>query len=325
MSGSVKSYSQLFSWCGGGIGLAATFVFPPIGHIESAIIGAVCCGGGVALGGAVGSFFDSWNVEPDKTEHLPSKLVLSIAALFLGVVGLIAWFLPIAGLPIAIAGVSLGRAARFSQQRIVAMTAWALSLIGLLLSAGNAYLGALATVRTGPQLTAWQHLLPGPKLTAAQAQVLIQAKYDQDPPVSTIIAVSDLGIQQGVRAKYWTPTMVYPNKYWADFTLTSEGKKAIKLPNGGDVITWRPENATEKNFAVIVISTATNHLKAKDVMDPQDEIDGTKSAMFTVVHSLDGMPAPLADIAHDPVNMLSSKKTAKFELDSGAWKLHSIE
>jgi hypothetical protein len=163
-----------------------------------------------------------------------------------------------------------------------------------------------------------------PELTAAQAQALIQAKYDAAPAVGANITVNDLGIQQGFTAKYWTRTKVLPNKYWAEFTLTADGKKAIKLPKGGDVIEWQPSSATDKSYSVLVVSAATNHLKARDVKDPQDDVGGTKSVVFSEAVSLDGVPAALADIAHNPGNKLSTKKTATFVVDGGAWKLQSI-
>jgi len=70
-----------------------------------------------------------------------------------------------------------------------------------------------------------------PELTEANAQALIQAKYDQTPPVGVNIIVDDLGMRMGATDKYWDRTKVYPNRFWADFALTPEGKKAIKLPN----------------------------------------------------------------------------------------------
>jgi len=163
-----------------------------------------------------------------------------------------------------------------------------------------------------------------PELTAAQAQALIQAKYDQTPPVGANITVDDLGMRMGVTAKYWDRSKAYPNKFWADFTLSPDGKKAVKLPGGGDTIQWRPESMTDKNFSVIVVTTAANHMKARDVKDPVDETGGTKSVVFTESVNLDGVPSALQDIAHNPGNKLSGKKTATFALDGGAWKLVSI-
>jgi hypothetical protein len=163
-----------------------------------------------------------------------------------------------------------------------------------------------------------------PELTAAQAQALIQAKYDQSPPVGANITVDDLGMRMGVTAKYWDRSKAYPNKFWADFTLSPDGKKAIKLADGSDTIKWRPESADDKSFSIVVVTTATNHLKAHDVKDPVDEVGGTKSVVFTEAVSLDGVPGPLQDIAHNPGNKLSSKKTATFALDGGAWKLQGI-
>src|SRR5580658_570046 len=163
-----------------------------------------------------------------------------------------------------------------------------------------------------------------PDLTTAQAQALIQASYDQSPPVGAAATVTDLGMQQGVTAKYWDRSKASPNRYWADFKLTPEGKKAVTLTGGGDVIEWRPDSLDDKNFSVVVTTVATNHLKARDVQDPQDVVGGTKTAVFTESVSLDGVPAPLQDIAHNPGNQLSTKKTATFVLENGAWKLQSI-
>jgi hypothetical protein len=136
-------------------------------------------------------------------------------------------------------------------------------------------------------------------------------------------------MRQGVTAKYWDRTTVYPNKYWADFTLTADGKKAIKLPGGGDVIQWRPESATDKNYSIIVVTVVSNHLKAHDVTNLQDEVlpgvSTAKGATFTEAANLDGVPDALQNIAHNPGNKLSSKRQADFSLENGVWKLHSIE
>ena len=163
-----------------------------------------------------------------------------------------------------------------------------------------------------------------PTLTAAQAQALIQAKYDQSPAVGAAITVNDLGMRQGATAKYWDRTKIYPNKYWADFTLTADGKKAVTLPGGGDVIQWRPESADDINYSLILTTVASDHLKARDVKDPQDEVAGTKTAVYSEAVSLSGVAAPLAAIAHNPGNKLSTKKTATFVVDGGTWKLQSI-
>ena len=75
-----------------------------------------------------------------------------------------------------------------------------------------------------------------PELTSAQALTLVQAKYDQTTPVGVNILVNDPAMLQGATAKLWERTKVYPNKIWADFKLTGEGKKAVVLPGGGDAI-----------------------------------------------------------------------------------------
>jgi hypothetical protein len=182
-------------------------------------------------------------------------------------------------------------------------------------------LGILILLGGGALLTGCKST---PDLSSANAQKLIQAKYDATPAAGANISVNDLGMRQGFTAKYWVRTKEYPNKFWADFTLTPDGKKAVALPSGKDVIEWRPESADDKNYAITVISVATSHLKAKDVKDPQDEVGGTKSTTYTESVSLDGVPSGLQEIAHNPGNQLSVRRTATFAVDGGAWKLESI-
>jgi len=162
-----------------------------------------------------------------------------------------------------------------------------------------------------------------PDLTQANALAMIQAKYDQTPPVGVNIMVNNQGMLDGIAAKYWTRTTVYPNKIWADFTLTADGKKAVKLSSGGDVIQWRPETADDKQYALVVTTVAANHLKAHDLAAIQDD-PGGKGVSFTESVDLTGVPAPLQNIAHNPGNRLSTKRQAEFVLADGAWKLQSI-
>jgi hypothetical protein len=163
-----------------------------------------------------------------------------------------------------------------------------------------------------------------PDLTQTNAQALIQAKYDASAPVAVAIRIDDLGMRQGVTAKYWDRSKAYPNKYWADFKLTDSGKKAVKLANGGDTIEWRPDSTEDKSFSVMVTSVAANHLKARDLKDPQDD-GANKTVQFSESVSLDGLPAPLVEIARNPGNHLATPRTATFVLDSGAWKLQSVD
>jgi hypothetical protein len=163
-----------------------------------------------------------------------------------------------------------------------------------------------------------------PVLTKDSALAMIQAKYDQAPATSAEITVDLTGLARGVTAKYWERTKLYPNNYWADFTLTPDGKKILKLPNGGAVLQWRPENAGDKNFTVVVDTVVTNHLKATDAGDPQDDLGGTKSVSYVENISLEGTPNDVQIMAGGPGNKLSNKRIASFALDGGAWKLQSI-
>jgi hypothetical protein len=162
-----------------------------------------------------------------------------------------------------------------------------------------------------------------PELTQAQALALIKAKYDATPAVGANIIVNNDGMVQGATAKYWSRTTIYPNKYWADFTLTPEGKKVVKQASGGDVIKWRPESPTDKKYSIVLVTVAANHLKALDIKDIQD-VGKTKTVTFTEGVDLTGVPDALVGIAHNPGNQLSTTRQADFVLDGGAWKLDSI-
>jgi hypothetical protein len=168
----------------------------------------------------------------------------------------------------------------------------------------------------------------GPELTQANALALIQANYDQRPAVPANIRVDDLGMRQGISARYWERTKVFPNNYWGDFTLTPAGKKALKLPDGSSVIQWRPENAQDKHYAMTVVSLTANHLKAHDLKEIEDTVLPSvaiaKEVEFTEGVNLDGVPSPLQQIAHNPGNKLSTKRLADFSFENGAWKLLSI-
>lgn len=168
-----------------------------------------------------------------------------------------------------------------------------------------------------------------PELTKDQALSMVQAKYDQTAPVGVNILVDDTGMRQGATAKLWDRTKVYPNKLWADFKLTADGKKAVTLPGGGDTIEWRPANLDDKTYTIVVTTVAANHLRAHDLDDLQDEVlpgaDTAKSGKYTEGVNLNGVPQALQDIAHNPGNKLSSRKQADFALVNGSWQLKSIE
>lgn len=164
-----------------------------------------------------------------------------------------------------------------------------------------------------------------PDLTQAQAQSMIQAKYDQAAPTGATIVVDDLGMRQGAVAKLWDRTKIYPNRIWADFKLTDDGKKALKLANGGDVIEWRPQSQNDTSYSITVTTVAANHLKAINVGQPQDEMlpgaDTAKGVDYTEGVDLTGVPDALQQIAHNPGNQLSTKRHADFVLVNGAWTL----
>ncbi len=182
-------------------------------------------------------------------------------------------------------------------------------------------LGTLSFVGAGLFLSGCKS---APELTKAEAQAMIQAKYDQTPAVGATILVDQGGLARGVTAKYWERTKLYPNRFWGDFTLTPAGKKVLTLQKGGDVIEWHPQNAGDKNYEFAVVTTQANHLKAQDLNDPQDDLGGTKAVSFVEVVDLDGVPSDVKVMSNAPGNRLSGKHMATFALVDGAWKLQTI-
>ena len=67
---------------------------------------------------------------------------MAIAALVLGIVSLIAWFIPLFGHPISIVGLVLGIKTVKSDKRAMAIAAIIMSSIGLILTVINGALGA---------------------------------------------------------------------------------------------------------------------------------------------------------------------------------------
>ncbi|MCL4261759.1 MAG: hypothetical protein KJ069_01020 [Anaerolineae bacterium] len=67
---------------------------------------------------------------------------MAIGALVLGIINLCAWFVPLCGFPLAIVGIVLGYMGRNSAQRTLAIIGIVLSSIALVLTIGNAAIGA---------------------------------------------------------------------------------------------------------------------------------------------------------------------------------------
>jgi len=165
-----------------------------------------------------------------------------------------------------------------------------------------------------------------PELTKDQATSMIQAHYDALPPSGFDITVNNAGMFAGATAKLWNRTLIYPNKYWADFKLTDLGKKYVKVPSGGDVIQWRPSGPTDTSFTYVLTTIVLKHRKAHDLHDIQDVGSKVKTVVFTESVDTSDLPDVLVDIAHNPGNQLSTNRTAEFDLDAnGAWTLKSVE
>lgn len=165
-----------------------------------------------------------------------------------------------------------------------------------------------------------------PPLTEDQALSMIQAHYDALPPSGFDVNVNNSGMISGATAKLWQRTLIYPNKYWADFKLTDTGKKYLKIPSGGDVMQWRPSGPTDTGFSYVLTTTVPKHRKAKDIHDFQDVGSKVKTASFSESVDLSDLPPSIVDIAHNPGNQLSTSRTAEFDLDpNGTWTLKSIQ
>jgi len=184
-------------------------------------------------------------------------------------------------------------------------------------------LGALLIMSAGLALSACKSV---PPLAQADAQKLIQAYYEQQPPTNVNIYVDSTGLRQGYDAKYWKLTKVYPNKRWADYDFTDDGKKVLMQDGGATTIQWRPDDQGKAHFYVNTVQT--NHPGITEVSDPQDDVvagvDTAKSCKFTLDANLNGAPDPVKQMAHDVGNILSSRHTADFALENGNWKVHDI-
>ena len=163
-----------------------------------------------------------------------------------------------------------------------------------------------------------------PDLTSASAASMIAANYAQAAPVPVTIVVNDLGMSEGVTAKYWQGSRKYPNGYWGDFKLTDDGKKLVKLASGGDTIAWRPDSPDDPHYAVTMTTVAASHLNAENIGDVEDNGSG-KTVSFTEAEDLSGLPGDLQKIAHNAGNTLTTRRQANFVLKNGAWVLDSVQ
>jgi hypothetical protein len=69
--------------------------------------------------------------------------IMATAALVLGIIGLIAWLIPLFGYPVTIVGIVMGVKGRKSEKKGMATAGLVMSIIGLILSLGNSILGIL--------------------------------------------------------------------------------------------------------------------------------------------------------------------------------------
>ena len=67
---------------------------------------------------------------------------MEIAALVLGIIGLIAWFIPLFGFPVTIIGLIFGVLGQKREKKGLAIAGMVLSIIGLVLTIINSAIGA---------------------------------------------------------------------------------------------------------------------------------------------------------------------------------------
>lgn len=164
-----------------------------------------------------------------------------------------------------------------------------------------------------------------PQLTKDQALTMIQANYAQAQATPFDILVDDRGMQQGVAAKYWVGMKRYPNGYWADFKITPDGAKLLKLVSGGDVIQWRPNSPSDPRYAVAIEPLTAVHFGARaDSLGDIQDLGDNKTVGFIEDVNLSPLPDALQNIAHNPGNKLSTQRLATFTLTNGAWTLKSV-
>lgn len=76
----------------------------------------------------------------------------SYAGLILGIISLVAWLLPIAGYPVSIVGIVLStKAIKKPDNKTIAIVGMVLSIIGLILTLINSFLGALIGIQQSTQ------------------------------------------------------------------------------------------------------------------------------------------------------------------------------
>ncbi len=168
-----------------------------------------------------------------------------------------------------------------------------------------------------------------PELTNEQALALIQAHYDQAQPVVLTFKIDQRALADGNKAKYWGVSKHYPNNLWADFTLTEEGKKLVRLPNGKDVFEWRQDSTGKFQYAMT--TAAPLKLKARDVSEIRKEIvPGVKGqgrvVVFKQAYDISSLPSELQNVILDNTsNQLSIKRLADMAFENGAWVFHDLE
>ena len=144
-----RTNAARLSSVGGVVGLVIMFLLPTgSGVLPAAIIGMICGAGGCGLGCAVGSFLDALAAGSGQASTTKKDWsALSIVSLVLGTIGLIAWILPVAGVPVGVGGVVCGAKGARSSKRAMGLAGMGMSLACLLLAVGNGILGILVSVR----------------------------------------------------------------------------------------------------------------------------------------------------------------------------------
>lgn len=135
------------------IAIVFTVIAIPLPHVNMAldfIFGAITC---IALAFVVESavvLISALGASGiTKDENVVNPRGRAIGSVLLGSISLVAWIIPLLGVPISGVGVILGSSSRFTAARRLALIGNAISLICLIAALVNAYFGAMKQARFG--------------------------------------------------------------------------------------------------------------------------------------------------------------------------------
>jgi len=134
-----------------GVLTPVAFRFPHINPVLDFVLPAASVFIGAFVAQSSKTFFDaSHEGTVPETAEFPNMRGASRGSIVVGVVGLITWFFPLVGVPIAAVGLFVSRSCRVSRQRKLALVGHFLSLASLVAALLNAYYGGREQAMFGP-------------------------------------------------------------------------------------------------------------------------------------------------------------------------------